>query len=171
MAVLSFSHLKKSPYQEAPKTAPESIQRPVAIGGVLSFAHLKKETVPVVPVVPSLPVVRPKTKQPILQRVLGIMRTARITAVNYCAGCPRFWPADENDIKQGVLYGRCDRSDDPDEQVWRSIPTTTTVAKCWYRKGEMVDQVEIGKKAIFTGPGFAPGCFDQEHGASWNMEM
>lgn len=122
MAVLSFSHLKKSPVQEAPKTAPESIQRPVVIGGV-TRAIIQDTTAQTV----NAPT---RLQRP---RGIGIMKTALLASVNYCDGCPRFWPADEKEKAQGVHYGRCCRSGfEKWQETWKIIPLSAKVSRCWF---------------------------------------
>lgn len=139
MAVLSFAHLKKSPPLQRPQSA---IKAQVAVTdiqagkiGVVSFAHLKKR-------VPATITEQPlaNTKQPrhVLQLVscLGIAKTARLAAVNYCQPCPRFWPADENERANGVEYGRCRRSYDGWVEEWRIIPVGAKVFQCSYHRGD-----------------------------------
>lgn len=138
MAVLSFSHLKKSAPLQRP---PSAIKAHVAAtdiqagkSGVVSFAHLKKR---VPATITEQPLANTKQTRQILQRVscLGIAKTARLAAVNYCQPCPRFWPADENERANGVVYGRCRRSFDGWVEEWRIIPAGARVYQCSYHRG------------------------------------
>jgi len=119
---------------------------------ILSFAHLKgKKPADASPPAPApqptpLTPVQDAPPQPRIRvqsaRGIGTMKTALLAAVNYCDGCPRFWPSDDNEKAQGVPYGRCCRDDKGEYEVWRSIPLTATVAKCWYHQQEIptIDQ-------------------------------
>lgn len=149
MAVMSFAHLKAGrgiqPVEKPDKRkidSQEQSQPKQAKVGVLSFAHLKRRETPKQSA--------PEINHRYIQRpsAIGIMKTARLAATNYCEGCPRFWPADEEDKKQGILYGRCCRETTEDGvETWRSIPVTTRVAKCWYHQ-----QAEIDTNTYGTDP-------------------
>ena len=137
MAILSFAHLKQSRQQAGPQTVNQvasvlhssGVVVPVqSTKAVMSFAHLKAKAAPA-PTQPSPPVLSVRLQRP---RGIGIMKTALLAATNYCEGCPRFWPSDENEKRMGVPYGRCWRSTEGEHEVWRSIPLTARVAKCWY---------------------------------------
>lgn len=129
MAILSFAHLKNK------AATPGEIVQAINVDGAsipskrpLSFAHLKR--------------VSQDTRQRgsvdgshlRLQRCacIGIEKTARLMATNYCRSCPRFWPADENERAVGVVYGRCMRSSEGGVETWQIIPPTAKVARCWY---------------------------------------
>lgn len=127
MAILSFSHLKKNaPSQRPASPDPDSRPKPSA-KGVVSFAHLKKQ-----------PPATSEDHHQILQRVscIGVAKTARLAATNYCAPCQRFWPADENERAQGVAYGRCTRKFDGWVEEWRIIPVGARVYQCSYHRGD-----------------------------------
>lgn len=129
MAVLSFRHLKESnPVQRpASPAAPSRLH-----GGVISFAHLKKQSP-----APAVQVAKPgELLTPILQRAscIGVAKTAKIAAANYCRSCPRFWPADDNERAQGVAYGRCMRKSDGWVEEWRIIPVGARVYQCGYHR-------------------------------------
>lgn len=128
MAVLSFAHLKKSPSLQRPASPVQaSAPTPSTKGGVVSFAHLKKQA----------PATTEQPRQ-LLQLVscIGIAKTARLAATNYCAPCPRFWPADDNERAQGVAYGRCMRKSDGWVKEWRIIPAGARVYQCSYHRGD-----------------------------------
>jgi hypothetical protein len=152
MSVLSFKHLK-------PKTAATNnatgenkggVVRNIPAGEVkvdrpeergqskqaLSFRHLKPGAAVASPPAVS---VQPSTQNRLTERttyrIPSVADTARLTSVNYCQGCDRFWPAtpptDTNP------YGRCRRDNAPGEEgmceVWRIIPPAAPVSMCWYK--------------------------------------
>lgn len=125
MKVLNFAHLKKQSKDVVSASCIKEEPKPSAKGGVISFAHLK-------------PKPKPNLEPTILQRVscIGIAKTARLAAVNYCAPCPRFWPADDNERAQGVAYGRCMRKYDGWVEEWRIIPDGARVYQCSYHRGD-----------------------------------
>lgn len=142
MAILSFAHLKKGSPQQ-PHIAPPASRSmaptitPASTSGkpqAMSFAHLKAKTAKEIKTSPTTVQEQPNIR---LQRPrgIGVEKTAIIASANYCEGCPRFWPADEMEMEMGVLYGRCCRSGaGEDVEVWRIIPLTTRVARCWYHQ-------------------------------------
>ena len=149
MAILSFAHLKnktvtKAVDEQKPVEAscgPASSTR--SASGIISFAHLKKSGQSNHTTNPP----QQKTEQEITThrrttfRIPSVMPTARIIAVNYCKGCPRFMPVEEWEKALGKnLYGRCRRNDIEQEEgwyeVWQVIPTGAIVARCWYNLNE-----------------------------------
>ena len=143
MAVMSFAHLKgKAPTSAPPVPVPAPKDNPApapTAGKVMSFAHLKSKTTP--SVITQEAVVDQVTNPRLISaRGIGIEKTALLASVNYCAGCPRFWPADENEVKMGVLYGRCCRSSSDGVEVWQIIPVTAKVARCWYHLQQEIEE-------------------------------
>jgi len=145
MAILSFAHLKNKTGPERQQKAPVVISGPPAAvrsSGVMSFAHMKKSGQEKSPVNP----LQQKTEQEATPRrttfrIPSVMITARIIAVNYCKGCPRFMPVKEweKNLSKNV-YGRCRRNDiEQDDgwyEVWQVIPEGAIVARCWYNLNE-----------------------------------
>lgn len=130
MKVLNFAHLKNQTNQVGPASYIKDEPKPaISRHGVVSFAHLKTRQ----PVTIEQPATTEHLRL-ILQRVscIGIMKTALLVATNYCRSCPRFWSADENERKNGVVYGRCMRSDSDGVEVWRLIPLGARVYQCYY---------------------------------------
>jgi len=117
MAILSFKHLKKQSAQQTSRPVTDETQAPTS--RVIAPAVIIQEAPTVTP---------PRLQRP---RGMGIMKTALLASVNYCEGCPRFWPADENEQAQGVLYGRCCRVAGWRE-TWVIIPVTAKISRCWY---------------------------------------
>ena len=141
MAILSFAHLKKTNHEEKVKPSTGSLhgkQEQQSIpraekkqSGVMSFAHLKKGASVKTETVPE----KTKTEQKIF-RFPAIAKTALIASVNLCRLCPRFIPATEWEKENGNKYGRCLRSGEIDsgteQETWKVIPPTATVARCYY---------------------------------------
>lgn len=170
MAVMSFAHLKNRKTPETrpetpasfswpssqPKTAntavrndvPKTTQHlaqptanPTTRPGVLSFAHLKNNTVketahPVTQGASSAVVKAPARST---YRIPAVMLTARLQAVNYCYGCSRFLPSSDWEKQHGNPYGRCLREERLEGEingqiveVWKVIPAAAPVYRCWY---------------------------------------
>ena len=127
MAVMSFAHLKPSNQQPA---SPDRDSKPMPSSkkGVVSFAHLKPTNKQPAPADHPIQVLH-------IASCIGIAKTALLASANYCRSCPRFWPADENERKNGVVYGRCMRSDTDGVEVWRIIPPRAKVYQCHYHQG------------------------------------
>jgi len=153
MAVMSFAHLKnKKQKQDIPAeqitTAPsravvasEIIQqatRPaIKKGGILSFAHMKKSKQGAMPAIPETVVeIKKKPSGDAIFRIPAVMPTARLQATNYCQGCGRFIPAENDEKVANNAYGRCLRVGEIDSktetEVWQQIPATATVSRCWF---------------------------------------
>jgi len=149
MAVLNFAHLKNRKAKPAAVTTPQTTTQKTEQktrhgppaggsggvgGGVMSFAHLKNRKTAQEPTAHTPKPVSDEKQVMRLQRLqgIGIMPSARLAAVNYCNGCPRFWAADENEKKAGVEYGRCQRSLDDGVETWRIIPLSARVYRCAY---------------------------------------
>lgn len=163
MGILSFKHLKPQQAGNTPQetkgaadvvrtTSTQAEAKPVRVEttapertakqqpGILSFRNLKpgsRGQAGAVP--PAAPPATSPTTQPITQRttyrIPSVANTARLTAVNYCQGCDRFWPAmTPTDVNP---YGRCRRDNAPGEEgmceVWRIIPPAAPVSMCWYK--------------------------------------
>lgn len=155
MAVLSFAHLKKnrtadqdiSNHPSRTESAPSAPSTPKKDRegkqktGVMSFAHLKGKKAGQERVQKHAeeqhriaPEENPFKRRSSIFMIPAVMPTARIMAVNYCHLCPRFMPATDHEKEAGVNpYGRCRRDDDEDgNEVWRIIPETAIVKRCWY---------------------------------------
>ena len=172
MAVLSFAHLrpvsKKSTadavttstaVQPAPATNGVAKVVDKGKGKVLSFAHLKKSgvTPAEAKAAPStLPASQPSpSPSRSTYSIPAILPTALLIATNYCRGCDRFWPSETWETAHGNPYGRCRRDDievaEEDDingvggwyEVWRVIPISATVERCWYRVQEKKMVVEL----------------------------
>jgi hypothetical protein len=127
MAVLSFAHLKNQSAQQTSRPVP-----PAPTSRVIAPAEVAQEVI-------SPAVTNPAQLQ--RPRGMGIIKTALLASVNYCEGCPRFWPADENEKTQGVLYGRCCRVAGWRE-TWQIIPVTAKVSRCWYHLQQTLNEVK-----------------------------
>lgn len=137
MAVMSFAHLKNRNRPEKdqqpapiPSGSPAVVRsQPAPTGkGVMSFAHLKRPAV-----------VREEEKPAPGHRVFRIpfvMPRAKLIAVNYCQGCPRFLPATEAEKPYGNPYGRCLRDGEIDSgyEVWKIIKSGISVSSCHFFK-------------------------------------
>jgi len=143
--------------QLTPPTAAPQVK-----SGVLSFAHLRPGKRPEIeasapqhttttPARQSSP--EPAPRSPRLLTVILVAKTAKIISTNYCHGCPRFLRAEIWERAYGNPYGRCRRDDiyveaedDIGEggwyEVWRVIPASATVARCWYAVQEKKGVVE-----------------------------
>ena len=116
---------------------------------ILSFAHLKKK--PAQAHAPLQDSPAPTQEQRAGPRVMlrrrmgiGIMKTALLASANYCRECPRFWPADDQDKKHGIPYGRCCWEVKNETEAWRNIPLTATVARCWWHQQREMDDNTYG---------------------------
>ena len=160
MRVLSFAHLKQQNLHDEQRTALEVVYHgntpvggvrpsdsgPTATGKrVLSFAHLKATMKPEAPSAKasgsvlddkSVPEVKmlPAADYPsrTTWRIPAVALSARVMAVDYCRGCSRFMPAEEWEKEKGNPYGRCQRDDQDGYEVWKIIPPTAIVKRCWY---------------------------------------
>ena len=129
---MSFAHLKKkkAPMKETEKPVSSSGANTAvrkAPGGVLSFAHLKgrkpQAAAPKKQPAATLQA-KPEKTQPRVFMIPVVMKTARLIAVNYCGGCPRFLPASDWEKERGNPYGRCLRSGTYDYdtvELWKVI--------------------------------------------------
>jgi len=140
MTVMSFAHLKGNGGQRpaqipAPPSSgvviPATPAEPKAgVSRMMSFAHLKtKRSAHGSSPIQAAPVPVQRLQRP---KGIGIMKTAFLAAVNYCEGCPRFWPSDDQEKETGAPYGRCCRSSEDGVEEWKSIPLTARVSRCWY---------------------------------------
>lgn len=130
MAILSFKHLKnRKPGEEIPEPIPAPILE-------VEKAMLVVEQV----------------KIRSTYRIPSILPTALIHRTNYCASgnapCPRYLPATKHDREAlGIVYGQCLRkgkggvgvssieggaSENEPAEVWKNIPASATVSRCWY---------------------------------------
>ena len=141
MTVMSFANLKTKnhPEQErhpAPSpSGPATVVRnqgirPSSSPGIMSFAHLKR------PDTTRPAVVREEEKPAPRHRVFSIpsvMPTAKLAAVNYCQGCPRFIPTTDAEKPYGNPYGRCLRDGEIDSghEVWKIITIGISVSSCY----------------------------------------
>ena len=106
---------------------------------ILSFAHLKPNNRPAViqATQAAEPINEEETKnsEPRLFRIPAVMQSALLVSVNYCQGCGRFLPGNDDQ------YGRCLRSGkigsdktgaEEEPEVWKVIPSTAPVSRCFY---------------------------------------
>ena len=141
MAIMSFAHLKNRIAPEKQVETPTASSRENTVvrkapGKVMSFAHLKDRKSPAV--AQDARVAPAEVKQPVAPRISRfpiVMETALLVSINYCTGCPRFLPASDWEKVRGNPYGRCLRGEDYDyesEEVWKVIPATAPVSRCYY---------------------------------------
>ena len=129
MAVMSFAQLKNKNAPESEKKAHispsatvQEVRKPT--GGVMSFAHLKKQ--------------KPAQKVELRRtffKIPAVMQTARLMSVSYCQGCERFIEATAAEKESGVVqYGKCLRGVDVDTglESWKVIPSTAQVKRCFF---------------------------------------
>ena len=138
MAILSFAHLKNKNGLGKPVSPSGSIsgqvgtvrQTPVKSGGVMSFAHMKKQK----PVQEAQGIELPTEPQRTSFRIPAVLPTALLASVNYCFGCERFLATTKEESKVGDQYGRCLRKVDPDSglESWKVIPANAKVSRCFF---------------------------------------
>jgi len=145
MAVMTFAHLKNRKQEITPSPSrtvvtTETIQPvprpPIQKGGILSFAHMKKSNQEAPQAIPETTIeAKEESPRRTTFRIPAVMTTALLQATNYCFGCGRFLKAENSKEGANNEYGRCLREGDIDSgetEVWKVIPATATVARCWF---------------------------------------
>lgn len=122
---------------------------------ILSFAHLKKRPAQEPAPLQDTPAQEQGAGTRLTLRRpagIGIMKTALLASANYCEGCPRHWPAGDQDKKNGVPYGRCCRegenATEAKLEAWKSIPLTAMVARCWWHQQGEMDEATHGPMPV-----------------------